>query len=168
MNTSTPQSKSLWSDQQILDMVNEETGRLNPAVYSDESLYELELERVFGRSWLLLGHESQLKKPGDFVTNYMGEDPVIVVRQKDGSIKVFLNQCLLGPASRTWTGFPASRKDVTISAKISGPFTSFGFLPLPAWVSRIKFPMTYVFFGSERTGLKSLLSKGTNVFVSTV
>jgi biphenyl 2,3-dioxygenase subunit alpha len=93
MNTSTPQSKSLWSDQQILDMVNEETGRLNPAVYSDESLYELELERVFGRSWLLLGHESQLKKPGDFVTNYMGEDPVIVVRQKDGSIKVFLNQC---------------------------------------------------------------------------
>ena len=60
MNTSTPQSKSLWSDQQILDMVNEETGRLNPAVYSDESLYELELERVFGRSWLLLGdHRSR-------------------------------------------------------------------------------------------------------------
>src|SRR3546814_4862450 len=53
----------------------------------------IELERVFGRSWLLLGHETQIKKPGDYTTNYMGEDHVLVVREKDGSIAVFLNQC---------------------------------------------------------------------------
>lgn len=92
-NTSAPAAKTHWSDQQILDMAGETTGRLDPRIYSDESLYELELERVFGRAWLLLGHESQIRKPGDYVTNYMGEDPVLVVRQKDGGIKVFLNQC---------------------------------------------------------------------------
>ncbi|MDD4937115.1 MAG: SRPBCC family protein [Acidiphilium sp.] len=91
MNVSTP--KISWTDQQILDMVDESTGRLDPRIYSDESLYQLELERVFGRAWLLLGHESQVRSPGDYLTNYMGEDPVLVVRQKDGSIKVFLNQC---------------------------------------------------------------------------
>jgi len=47
----------------------------------------------FGRSWLLLGHEGHIPKTGDFLTTYMGEDPVVMVRQKDKSIKVFLNQC---------------------------------------------------------------------------
>ncbi len=93
VDTSLPAARTRWTDKQILDMAGETTGRLDPKIYSDESLYELELERVFGRAWLLLGHESQIRKPGDYITNYMGEDPVLVVRQKDGGIKVFLNQC---------------------------------------------------------------------------
>ncbi|RYF60424.1 MAG: aromatic ring-hydroxylating dioxygenase subunit alpha [Comamonadaceae bacterium] len=48
---------------------------------------------VFGRTWLFLAHESQLSKPGSFIQSYMGEDPIIVARQRDGSIKAFLNQC---------------------------------------------------------------------------
>ncbi|MFP3562998.1 Rieske 2Fe-2S domain-containing protein [Paraburkholderia sp. SIMBA_030] len=82
-----------WRDSDIQALVREDTGRLDPRIYSDEDLYQLELERVFGRSWLLLGHESQISKSGDYITNYMGEDPVLVVRQKDGTIAVFLNQC---------------------------------------------------------------------------
>ncbi|HBT34482.1 MAG TPA: benzene 1,2-dioxygenase, partial [Hyphomonas sp.] len=41
----------------------------------------------------MLGHETHVPKAGDFLTAYMGEDPVILVRQKDRSLKVFLNQC---------------------------------------------------------------------------
>ncbi|PWV83104.1 SRPBCC family protein [Halomonas sp. A11-A] len=82
-----------WSDEQIRKLVDQEVGLLDPRIYSDQDLYEIELERVFARSWLLLGHEGHIPKAGDYITTYMGEDPVIVVRQKDGSIKVFLNQC---------------------------------------------------------------------------
>ncbi|KZY41726.1 3-phenylpropionate dioxygenase, partial [Roseovarius sp. HI0049] len=52
-----------------------------------------ECERIFAKCWLFLGHESQLRKPGDFVTSYMAEDPIILVRQRDGSVAAFLNQC---------------------------------------------------------------------------
>src|SRR6185503_15416538 len=40
-----------------------------------------------------LGHESQIPRAGDYLTNYMGEDPVIVVRDSAGKIRVLLNSC---------------------------------------------------------------------------
>lgn len=82
-----------WSIDSLHNLVNEESGQLDPRIYTDEALYQLELERVFGRSWLMVCHEAHVPKAGDYMTTYMGEDPVVVVRQKDGSIKVFLNQC---------------------------------------------------------------------------
>nr|WP_240511585.1 aromatic ring-hydroxylating dioxygenase subunit alpha [Novosphingobium panipatense] len=49
--------------------------------------------RIFGRCWLFLAHTSQIPQPNDFFRTYMGEDDVIVIRQKDGSVKAFLNTC---------------------------------------------------------------------------
>ena len=75
------------------DLVDAERGLISPQIYSDDGLYQLELENLFARVWLFVGHESMIPKPGDFVQMYMAEDPVMVTRKKDGSISVFLNQC---------------------------------------------------------------------------
>jgi phenylpropionate dioxygenase-like ring-hydroxylating dioxygenase large terminal subunit len=70
-----------------------QTDRVHRAVYSDPALFEMELDRIFGRSWLILGHESQVPRPGDFFTTRMGREPVIVTRHSDGSVRVLVNRC---------------------------------------------------------------------------
>jgi 3-phenylpropionate/trans-cinnamate dioxygenase alpha subunit len=74
-------------------LISAEGGVISASIYSDPDIYQLELERIFARSWILLCPESQIPTYGDYFISYMGEDPVIVVRQKDGSVAAFLNQC---------------------------------------------------------------------------
>lgn len=66
---------------------------VSPRSFTDPELYARELERVFGRAWLCVGHTSQLGHHGDFVTARMGQDPIIVCRGRDDALHVFLNSC---------------------------------------------------------------------------
>lgn len=75
------------------DLVSLQRGEVDRRIYSDPEIYELEMERIFTRAWLFLCHESQIREPGDFFEAVMGRDNVLVVRQKDGSIKGLLNSC---------------------------------------------------------------------------
>jgi len=70
-----------------------ERGRVHRRVYADPKIFELEMERIFGRAWLFVGHESQVKEPGDYFTTYLGRQPVVVVRHGDGEIHVLHNRC---------------------------------------------------------------------------
>jgi len=73
--------------------VDTDTGTIDRNIFYNDEIYQQELEQIFARSWLFLGHESQIPNPGDFIQNTMGEDPVIVTRGKDGKISAFLNSC---------------------------------------------------------------------------
>lgn len=75
------------------DYVDAERGLVRGEIFQSREIYELELQHIFARSWLFLAHDAMIRRPGDFMQTYMGEDPVVVARQKDGSVKAFLNQC---------------------------------------------------------------------------
>ncbi|MGH7905131.1 MAG: aromatic ring-hydroxylating oxygenase subunit alpha [Candidatus Binataceae bacterium] len=66
---------------------------MSPRVFVEPSIYEIEQERVFGHCWLLVGCESQIAEVGDFVTNSIGEERVIVTRDAQSKIHVLVNSC---------------------------------------------------------------------------
>ena len=68
-----------------------EHGLISPKIFSDQEIYDAEMEQLFGRAWLFLAHADQFRKPGDFFTTYLGEDPVIVTMDRNRRIRAFLN-----------------------------------------------------------------------------
>src|SRR5262249_13400722 len=70
-----------------------EPDRVHRSIYVDPAIFDLEMERIFGRAWVIVGHESQVPNPGDYFTTIIGREPVIMVRQADGSIRVLYNRC---------------------------------------------------------------------------
>ncbi len=70
-----------------------ERGVLDRRIFSDPDVYALELERIFGRAWNFICHESQLPEVGSFFMSYIGEDQVIAVRDRSGAVQVLLNSC---------------------------------------------------------------------------
>lgn len=63
------------------------------SVYTDPAVFALEIERIFGRSWLYLAHDSELKEPGDYVVRHMGTQAVILTRTDEGQVEAIFNRC---------------------------------------------------------------------------
>ncbi len=62
-------------------------------VYTDPEVFEAELQRVFGRTWVFVAHESDVPNRGDFKADHIGRQPIIVVRHTDGQVHVLFNTC---------------------------------------------------------------------------
>ena len=75
--------------EELLDL---DHGLVDNGVYSPE-VYAAEMDAVFGRSWLFVGHVQQVPRAGDFVTTWMGETPVVILRGRDGAVRGFVNEC---------------------------------------------------------------------------
>ena len=63
------------------------------ARYTDPAFHELEKERVFARSWLFAGHESEWPDPGSYRLTARSGAPIVVVRGEDGVLRAFYNAC---------------------------------------------------------------------------
>src|SRR5213078_3238262 len=67
--------------------------RVHRDVYTDAEVFQLEMERLWSRTWIYVGHASQVPNPGDFITLDIAAQPVIMVRLPDGRIRVLMNRC---------------------------------------------------------------------------
>src|ERR1700732_667782 len=74
-------------------VIDAPTGKLDRRIFSDQAVYEDEMERIFGRAWLMIGHESLVPALDDFFHTYMGDDPVILTRDGQGRLHALLNMC---------------------------------------------------------------------------
>jgi benzoate/toluate 1,2-dioxygenase subunit alpha len=78
----------------IDDHPEEQRFRIDRGIFIDPELFELEMRKIFEGSWIYLAHESQLPKPNDFFTTFMGRQPVIVNRDDQGKLGGFINTCM--------------------------------------------------------------------------
>lgn len=67
--------------------------RVHRSVYTDSELFQEEMVRVFGGTWVYLAHESEIPNPNDFKACRLGLRPIIVVRDRQGEIRGLFNRC---------------------------------------------------------------------------
>jgi hypothetical protein len=67
--------------------------RVHTALYKDSAIFDEEMERIFKNTWVWVGHESELPGPNTFKKSFVGNQPVIVTRDKAGEIRTLLNRC---------------------------------------------------------------------------
>ena len=66
---------------------------LDRVVHVSEDILREEMRKIFAKCWIYVGHGSELKKPGDFVTRKVAGRPIIFVRDQKGQIRCLFNTC---------------------------------------------------------------------------
>ena len=94
------------------DRVDAGVVRVDRSVFTDPEIFELEMERIWEGNWIYLAHESQIPKPNDFMTLFMGRQPVILVRSPEGEVNAFINAC--GHRGTTLVRWPQRRDEVVV------------------------------------------------------
>ena len=66
---------------------------LRATSYHDEGIYQQERANIFGKDWLLIGHEAMWSEPGSYLALSIAQWPILIIRGQDGSLKAFHNVC---------------------------------------------------------------------------
>jgi fatty-acyl-CoA synthase len=67
--------------------------RVHGSLYTDPAVFQAELEHIWYRTWVYVGHVSEVPGPNDYVRKSIGPQPVIMTRDRDGEIHLLLNRC---------------------------------------------------------------------------
>jgi len=70
-----------------------EADRVHGSLYTDPRVFADELECIWYRTWVYVGHESEVPQPGDYVVKNIGPQSVIMTRHRDGTVHLLLNRC---------------------------------------------------------------------------
>lgn len=66
---------------------------LPAGLYRSQDILELEISNIFNREWLCAGRADAIPASGDYLTFNIGVQPVVIIRQKDQSVRAFANVC---------------------------------------------------------------------------
>ena len=80
-----------YTREELREMVQPD--RVHRAIYTDPSIFEIEMEKIFRRVWLYVGHESLVPNPGDYYCTHLARQPVVLSRHKNDGICVLFNRC---------------------------------------------------------------------------
>lgn len=67
--------------------------RVHRSSMRDPEILEMERRAIFDKTWLFVGHETEIENPHDFRTRNVGGRPIIFQRTTEGAVKVFVNSC---------------------------------------------------------------------------
>jgi len=67
--------------------------RVHGQVYTDPAIFEEEMDKIFSRGWVYVGHASEIPQSGDFRVTTIGRQSVIMVRADDGQVQLLMNRC---------------------------------------------------------------------------
>jgi benzoate/toluate 1,2-dioxygenase subunit alpha len=62
-------------------------------IFTDPEIFELEMKYIFEGNWIYLAHESQIPNKNDYFTTYMGRQPIVITRNRNGELNAFINAC---------------------------------------------------------------------------
>ena len=93
MNITKPMPNPIDALRANVSVPFEEARAMPPDVYTSETFHSAELENVFKRSWFCVGRASALANTGDYVTCELAGQPIIVLRNKDSTLRAHSNVC---------------------------------------------------------------------------
>ncbi|GHT83828.1 (2Fe-2S)-binding protein [Betaproteobacteria bacterium] len=67
--------------------------RVHTSLYTSAEIFDEEMSKIFESTWVWVAHESEVPEAGSYKNTFVGKQPVIVVRDRKGEIRVLLNRC---------------------------------------------------------------------------
>ena len=80
-------------DQAIVEDREKGIFRCRRDIFTDTDLFDLEMKHIFEGNWVYLAHESQIPEPNDYFTTSLGRQPIVITRDKTGTLHAVINAC---------------------------------------------------------------------------
>lgn len=67
--------------------------QVHGSLYTDPAIFAEELKKIWFKTWVFIGHESEVPEPNDYVRKRLATQDVVMTRDRDGEVHLLLNRC---------------------------------------------------------------------------